>query len=257
MNFKRSQHIKLAILFATALGSWTGSSVFAGVPIIRQLITTKHLPVVKVQVPPDHRQRATFNALQRAAHRGDIRAIGIQHKGGANLNVRDPFGRTPLMIAAFAKQHLAAETLIKLGADLNLLENDQYDALTIAGVANDIKMVKLLLAAGADATLTTSRYLGAALIAAAHLGHVEVVKALVAGKSRLDHVNNLGWTALIEAIVLGDGGRRHTEVVRVLVRAGANVNLPDLDGQMPLAMAEKRQYVEIIKILKSAGAKAS
>lgn len=45
-----------------------------------------------------------------------------------------------------------------------------------------------------------------ALIAAAHLGHVEVVKALIAGKAPLDRVNNLNWTALIESIVLGDGG---------------------------------------------------
>ena len=36
----------------------------------------------------------------------------------------------------------------------------------------------------------------------------------------LDHVNNLGWTALIESIMLGDGGPRHTETVRALVEAG-------------------------------------
>jgi len=35
-------------------------------------------------------------------------------------------------------------------------------------------------------------------------------------------VNNLGWTALIESIVLGDGGERHTETLRLLVEAGAD-----------------------------------
>ena len=45
------------------------------------------------------------------------------------------------------------------------------------------------------------------LIAAAHRGHVDVVRALIAAKAPLNHVNNLGWTALLEAVVLGNGGR--------------------------------------------------
>ena len=49
------------------------------------------------------------------------------------------------------------------------------------------------------------------------------VRTLIAAKAPLDHVNNLQWTALIEFIVLGDGGRNHTETLRALVDAGANV----------------------------------
>ena len=66
--------------------------------------------------------------------------------------------------------------------------------------------------------------------------------------------DHLDWTALIEAIVLGDGGKNHTEVVRDLVAAGANVNLPDGQGRSPLALAKSRGYVEIIAILEAAGA---
>ena len=75
---------------------------------------------------------------------------------------------------------------------------------------------------GASAKLTTSRYDGTALIAAAHLGHDGVVRQLIAAGAPLDHVNNLHWTALIEAIVLGDGGRRHQAVVQALLKAGAS-----------------------------------
>lgn len=239
------------------LGCLLSGSAVASVPITGQWAGLYELPAVKVQVPPNSRQLKSYNALQLAAHNGDVVTIERLFKNGTDLNVTDPYGRTPLMIAAFGKQHFAASLLIKLGADLNLLENDRYDALTIAAVANDPKMVKLLIAAGADATLTTSRYEGTALIAAAHLGHVDVVKALIAGKSKLDHVNNLGWTALIEAIILGDGGVRHIEIVKALVAAGANVNLPDSDDLMPLAMAERSKYTKIIAILKSAGAKAN
>jgi hypothetical protein len=53
------------------------------------------------------------------------------------------------------------------------------------------------------------------------------VRTLIAAHAPLDHVNNLQWTALIESIVLGDGGNNHTETLRALVEAGANVNIPD------------------------------
>jgi uncharacterized protein len=71
----------------------------------------------------------------------------------------------------------------------------------------------------------------------------------------VNHVNNPGWTALLEAIILGDGGRNHTEVVRLLVGAGADVNLADGEGVTPLEHARQRGYDKIVRILQSAGAR--
>ena len=127
--------------------------------------------------------------------------------------------------------------------------------MTIAAVADDAATLKLLLEAGASAKQVTSRYDGTALIAAAHLGHDEVVKLLIAAGAPLDHVNNLGWTALIESIVLGQGGPRHVETLRAIVRAGANVNLADRNRQTPLQLARQRGYKAMIAILEQAGAK--
>ena len=90
------------------------------------------------------------------------------------------------------------------------------------------------LALGNRATNVTSRYDGTALIAAAHLGHDGVVRELIRAGAPLDHVNNLGWTALIESIVLGNGGPRHVATLKALVDAGANVNLADRGGTRPL-----------------------
>jgi ankyrin repeat protein len=108
---------------------------------------------------------------------------------------------------------------------------------------------------GASAKNVTSRYEGTALIAAAHLAHTEVVGTLIRAGAPLDHVNNLGWTALIEAIVLGDGGPRHTETLRALIEAGANINLADRNGQTPLALARLRGYGAMVKVLQQAGAR--
>lgn len=127
--------------------------------------------------------------------------------------------------------------------------------MTIATVANDLPTLEVALALGASARNVTSRYDGTALIAAAHLGHAAVVRALIRAGAPLDHVNNLGWTALIESIVLGDGGPRHTETLRTLVEAGANVNLADRGGQTPLALARERGHAAMVRLLEAAGAR--
>jgi hypothetical protein len=166
------------------------------------------------QVPPSTDEIARYTGLHEAAAKGDIMGIAVAGMARANLEQRDSHGRTPLHVAVFQKQYAAARALLTAGADANALENQKYDIVTIASVANDVEMLKLALAAGASARNVTSPYEGTALIAAAHLGHAEVVKTLIAAKAPLDHVNNLGWTALDRAAILGDG-RNHG------VRAGA------------------------------------
>ena len=207
------------------------------------------------QIAPAAAEVAAYSGLHAAAHRGDITKIEQLIAGGADVNARDPYGRTPLHVATHARKPDAVRALAKGGANLNLLERDRYDGVTIAAVANDEESLRALLALGASAKLVTSRYDGTALIAAAHLGHHGVVKQLIAAGAPLDHVNNLHWTALIESIVLGDGGARHIETLRALVAAGANPQLADRSGHTPLQLAKGRGYRNMVEILETAGAK--
>lgn len=207
------------------------------------------------QVPPTPIEIASYTGLHQAAAAGDIASIERLAAGGALVDARDAYGRTPLMVAAYRGQHAAMRALAKAGANPNVLENDRYDVVTIAAVANDLPTLETALAIGASARNVTSRYDGTALIAAAHLGHVDVVRALIRAGAPLDHLNNLGWTALIESIVLGDGGPRHTATLRALVEAGANVNVADRSGTTPRSLAKGRGYQEMVAILEGAGAK--
>jgi ankyrin repeat protein len=68
-------------------------------------------------------------------------------------------------------------------------------------------------------------------------------------------VNDLRWTALLEAIILGDGGTRHQRIVELLVKAGANPNVADRHGVTPLGHARSRGYEEIARILVAVGAR--
>ena len=207
------------------------------------------------QVAPAAAEAQAYQGLHRAAWRGDLPQLKALIAGGADLDARDAMGRTPLHVATYARQAEAIGVLARAGARLDALENDRYDAVTIAAVADDVPTLALLLSLGANPGQTTSRYDGTALIAAAHLGHDEVVRRLIAAGAPLDHVNNLHWTALIEAIVLGDGGPRHQRTLVSLVDAGANLQLADRQGHTPLQLATARGYGAMVEKLRTAGAR--
>jgi ankyrin repeat protein len=208
------------------------------------------------QVGPSPAEAAAYTGLHAAAWRGDAAAVAQALRAAPkSVQARDAHGRTPLHVATFAGRHEAIRALAAAGADLGALESDRYDAVTIAAVANDEPTLALLLSLGASAKLVTSRYDGTALIAAAHLGHAGVVRQLIAAGAPLDHVNNLHWTALIEAVVLGDGGARHQAVVQALLQAGASTQLTDRDGRTPLALARSRGYDAMVRQLEAAGAR--
>lgn len=206
------------------------------------------------QVAPGAAEIAGYSGLHAAAQQGDLAAVERLAAARPALEARDTHGRTPLHVATFAKRREVIRALAKAGAPLGALENDRYDAVTIASVADDEETLRVLLAAGASAKLVTSRYDGTALIAAAHLGYDGVVRQLIRAGAPLDHVNNLHWTALIESIVLGNGGPRHVATLRALVEAGASTRLADREGRTPLALARGRGYAEMVEILLKAGA---
>ena len=157
--------------------------------------------------------------------------------------------RTPLHVAVYRKHHAAARALLRLGANPNALDAQRYDIVTIAAVHNDIEMLTLALEGGASARNITTPYDGTALSAAAHLGHVDAVRLLIAHNAPLDHVNTRGWTALHEAVVLGNGGTNHVATVEALVKAGADTDIKDRQGATALTYAKQRSYHAIIKIL--------
>lgn len=201
------------------------------------------------QSPPSATQIANYSGLHRAAYDNDIDTIKALIAEGVDLDARDRVGRTAAHVAAFASNDAALTALAEAGADMNALEIQDYDIVTIAAVANDPELVSLAIRLGNRADLITSPYEGTALIAAAHLGHHEVVRRLIAGGAPLDHVNNLGWTALMEAVILGDGGPDHVATVKALLDAGADPEITDRNGASPLHHATARGYIDIADLL--------
>lgn len=203
----------------------------------------------QAQTPPSSNEVEQFSPFHQAVYQGNIEDVISHIQNTNNLEQRDMFGRTAVHIATYQSEKEILEYLVKAGADVNAFENDQYDAVTIAAVANDLETLRTVLKLGGDPKNTTSPYDGTSLIAAAHLGHVDVVKALLIAGSNVDHINNLGWTALLEAIILGDGGSHHTSIVRDLLNHGADKSIADRRGTTPLMHARQYNYREMIELL--------
>jgi uncharacterized protein len=191
--------------------------------------------------------------LIRAAEAGNLERVEQLLGLGANVEIQDKNGRTALLAAAYQNNLPIANLLVQAGADVNKQDNTQQSAYLIATSEGYLELLKLTLQVGADVHSKDS-YNGTGLIRAADRGHVEIIQELLKTDIKIDHINNLGWTALLEAIILGDGGARHTEVVQLLVEAGADVNLTDSNGITPLAHARQRGYQQIMEILSAAGA---
>lgn len=193
--------------------------------------------------------------LLAAAASNDTAAIRQLLKEGVKIESRDNKERTPLMIATYQNHLAAARLLMVSGADVNAQDDMRNSPFLYAGASGYLDIVKLCLQHNANFSVL-NRYGGTALIPAAEKGHVEVVNLLANTKGfPIDHINNLGWTALLEAVILSDGGPKHQRIVQLLVDAGCNVNIADRDGITPLQHARKKGYTEMVNILEKAGAK--
>jgi ankyrin repeat protein len=197
-------------------------------------------------------------ALLKAIDRGDPAALQRALDAGAPVETRDRARRATALLHAVRRRDLASVTrLVAAGADINAQDNIKDSPFLLSGALGDGAIIRALLRSKAHRPdfAKVNRYGGSALIPAAERGHVAAVKLLIKAGVPVDHVNRLGWTALLEAIILSDGGKPHRQIVQALIEAGADVNLPDGDGVTPLQHARRRGYGAIASLLQDAGAR--
>lgn len=196
-------------------------------------------------------RRDTAASLHEAVSRGDADAVRAAIAANADLEARDAAGRTPLVAATKAEDAELAGILLSAGADPNAKDDLQDSAFLYAGAEGLDEILLLTLRHGADVR-STNRFGGTALIPASEHAHVSTVRILLDAGVPVDHVNDLSWTALHEAIVLGDGSPEHVTVVRMLLDAGADTSIADGAGVLPRELAARRGFTEIVRAIDEA-----
>ncbi|MFE6164910.1 ankyrin repeat domain-containing protein [Streptomyces sp. NPDC056486] len=190
--------------------------------------------------------------LLDAARAGNAAEVRAALDAGARVEARDTELRTPLLLAATGDHVEAAGVLVAAGADVDAQDHRADSPWLVTGVTGSVAMLHVLLPVGPDLKLR-NRFGGISVIPASERGHVAYVREVLRVTDiDVDHVNDLDWTALLEAVILGDGGRAHQEIVALLLAAGATPDLADRDGVTPLEHAERRGFAEIAALLRGA-----
>jgi uncharacterized protein len=157
-----------------------------------------------------------------------------------------------LIAAAWDNDLRRARSLIARGANVNAKDNTVQSAYLISTSEGYLELLDLTLKNGADVDSKDS-FNGTGLIRAADRGHADIAGRLVQADVNINHINNLGWTALHEAIILGDGSGRYVDTVRVLVAAGADLRLPSQrDKISPMEHATAKGHNEITQVSRTA-----
>ena len=141
-------------------------------------------------------------------------------RAGANIEARDAHDRTALVLAATYDRVPVANVLVAMGANPNALDDRHDTPWLVTGVTGSVAMLEALLPANPDLTIR-NRFGGLSPIPASERGHIDYVRRGVLTGVDLNHVNDSGWTALLEAVILGDCGPNPQEIRQNPPRDGA------------------------------------
>ena len=174
-------------------------------------------------------------------------SVSVSGAEGSEATPRD----LELIDAAWRNDVVRAGELIEGGADVNARDDTVQSAYLIATSEGFLELLELTLENGADVG-SLDWYDGTGLIRSAERGHWQVVGRLIEAGIEPDHVNRLGWTALHEAIILGDGSQDYVDTVRVLVAGGADVTLPTGAGDLPVDLARRAGQASVESTIRRA-----
>jgi len=191
-------------------------------------------------------------ALIEAAAAGRVDEVARLIQTGAPLDAQDAQGRSALLRAVAGDHVSVAKILLEAGASPNTQAANRDTPWLLAGALGRAEIIAAMLPRKPDLSIR-NRYGGNALIPACERAHVEAVRLLLTSGIDLDHINDLGWTCLLEIVILGDGGPRHQQVARLVLDAGADPSLADRDGVTPLAHARQRGQQAIARLIEQAG----
>jgi len=201
----------------------------------------------------------SFDILANKVMEKDTLGIENLLAGGMNINIQQKSsGATVLILAcSYPDYEDMAGLLIQHGADVNLKDNNGKTPL-IWAASNSIESVRILIShevnineKANDGMTAFMQAVFGVLSGKVPIAVCELLKENGADiNAVLDGGSTPGWAAIHFAVMEGD-----TDLVKYLVMHGANVNLATNDGSTPLFLAKSEKNDEVIKILKTAGAR--
>lgn len=190
------------------------------------------------------RDKEGWTAVICAAANNDHKSVELLIKAGAEVNVKDNLGWSPLMYATDVKYGVKMVSfLLDNGADPNVRNKDGDTPLITAVSTNIIASVKLLIEKGADIHATDAKGRSALIIAVVN-GNAEIVSYLLNKGTKLESVDQEGKTPLMWAATKGN-----LEIVKLLLAKGADFTKTSKEGKTALNYAMANGHIKITTIL--------
>ncbi|WP_207385070.1 ankyrin repeat domain-containing protein, partial [Legionella fairfieldensis] len=203
------------------------------------------------QQPPEFKMvclNCNLSIVHIAAYYNKLDWIQWLHSFGANLNLPDSEGKTPVFYASQKGFVGVIRLLNTLGADINQPNNEGRTPLYVAAQEGRDSMVRTLIASGANVN-QSDKDGWTPLLIATKVGHYPVVRTLIESGANVNQSDKTGCSPLYVATV-----DRKGPMIRTLLELGANVNQPDPEGWTPALVATAIGLVPEIKMLSKAGA---
>ncbi|WP_421672129.1 ankyrin repeat domain-containing protein [Raoultella terrigena] len=189
-----------------------------------------------------------------AAEQGNLAQLKQCLLKGVNINSANRHGQTAIVLASLHQHYDCVAQLIAAGIDINKQDQTCLTPFLISCLNNDLTLLRLILPADPDLNCLT-RFGGVGLTPACEKGHLAIVKELLTQTGiNVNHTNFVGWTPLLEAIVLNDGGSTQQAIVALLLEHGASPHMTDKYGRTPLELAREKGFSAIARLLTAAGA---
>jgi ankyrin repeat protein/serine/threonine protein kinase len=163
---------------------------------------------------------------------------------GANPNLKDVSGQTPLHLAIVDDKIEIVKLLLEYLVDYNLKDNLGNNPLTLAIKKNRIEIVELLLQYGADVNLKDDEGRSPLYLAIMD-NNIKMVELLLRYGANPNLKDDLGDTLLHIAVQ-----ENNLEIIKLLIRYGADNNLKNIFGITPLGLASKKGYKKIAWFLR-------
>jgi cytohesin len=180
--------------------------------------------------------------LHVAAEYGNLQIMDCLIKAGANVNVLDSDGATPLFCAVAQGETEAVIHLVENGADINLCEcgSKGRSPLHAAAESGNLEIMDCLIKAGANVNVQDSKG-STPLFCAVAKGKTEAVIHLIENGADVNLCECVlkGRSPLHSAAEYGN-----LEIMDCLIKAGAYVNVLDSNGATPLFRAVARDKTE-------------
>lgn len=178
----------------------------------------------------------------------DVNVVRVLLERGADPNVKNRYGATPLMFAARTGAVAAADLLLQSGAHINTQDSTGETALYAAVEGNDLAMARLLQSRGARTDIR-NQIGDMPLHEAVSYGHIEMALLLLEKGSDIEAPTAFGYSPLALAVCGNE-----IETAQMLLAHGARIEAVDSKGETPLRLAQKFGYTPMVRVLKRAGA---